>query len=122
MRHCTFLQVQESVSSEVFLIDNDVGCHVCNWWLHSTVTTAVYQNVLEHFIMSAADNLFGAVEFILKQDSVLAHMAKTTKEWLEERHTTVMNWCGNSPDINPIENLWAIVKRQVHQHTLSTTN
>ena len=53
-------------------------CFLC-----STVTTAVYQDVLEHFMVPAVDNLFGAVEFTFQQDSVPAHTVKTIKKWLE---------------------------------------
>ena len=27
-----------------------------------------------------------------------------------------LSWPGNSPDINPIENLWAIVKKRLRSH------
>ena len=34
----------------------------------------------------------------------------------------VMDWPGNSPDLNPIENLLGIVEQQVRKHTPSITN
>ena len=33
-----------------------------------------------------------------------------------------MEWPGNSPHCNPIETLWAIVKRRIRTKTLTTKN
>ena len=38
------------------------------------------------------------------------HRSKLVKKNLEENPETTLNWSGNSPDLNPIENLWAKIK------------
>ena len=43
------------------------------------------------------------------------HKAKVVMRWLEEKGVEVLKWPGNSSDVNPIENLWAIIKKKVSQ-------
>ncbi|KAL0181528.1 hypothetical protein M9458_023934, partial [Cirrhinus mrigala] len=71
-------------------------------FLRSKVNAAVYQDVLEHFMLPAADQLYGDADFIFQQDLAPAHSAKATSTWFKD-----------SPEFNPIENLWGIVKRKM---------
>ncbi len=82
-------------------------------FLKSTVNTAIYQEILEHFMLPSADKLYGDADFIFQQDLAPAHTAKGTKTWFNDHGVTVLDWPANSPDLNPIENLWGIVKRKM---------
>uniref|UniRef100_A0A9J7XU79 Tc1-like transposase DDE domain-containing protein n=1 Tax=Cyprinus carpio carpio TaxID=630221 RepID=A0A9J7XU79_CYPCA len=82
-------------------------------FLRSKVNTAVYQEVLEHFMLPAADQLYGDADFIFQQDLAPAHSAKATSTWFKDHGIPVLNWPANSPDLNLIENLWGIVKRKM---------
>ncbi len=48
-------------------------------FLKSTVNAAIYQEILEHFMLPPADQLYGDADFIFQQDLALAHTAKGTK-------------------------------------------
>ncbi len=82
-------------------------------FLKTNITAPVYQDILEHFMLPSADQLFKDADFIFQQDLAPAHTAKSTKSWLNDHGVGVLDWPANSPDLNPIENLWGIVKRKM---------
>ncbi len=82
-------------------------------FLKTNVTSPIYQYILEHFMLPSADQLFKDADFIFQQDFVPAHTAKSTKSWLNNHGVSVLDWPENSPDLNPIENIWRIVKRKM---------
>ncbi len=40
---------------------------------------------------------------------------KGVKAWCKENEVSMLQWTGNSPDMNPIENLWDVLKDEIHQ-------
>ncbi len=82
-------------------------------FLKSTVNADIYQEILEHFMLPSADKLYGDADFIFQQDLAPAHTAKGTKSWFNDHGVTVIDWPAKSPDLNPIDNLWGIVKRKM---------
>ncbi len=72
-------------------------------FLKTNVTAPVYQEILEHFMLPSADQLFKDADLIFQQDLAPAHTAISTKSWLNDHGVGVLDWQANSPDLNPIE-------------------
>ncbi len=66
----------------------------------TNVTAPVYQEILEHFMLPSADQLFKDADFIFQQDLAPAHTAKSTKSCLNDHGVGVLDWPANSPDLN----------------------
>jgi hypothetical protein len=53
--------------------------------------------------------------FLFMQDNAKCHKANEVLEFLKENNIPVMDWPAQSPDLNPLENLWSEFKKCFHQ-------
>jgi len=54
-------------------------------------------------------------ELIFMQDNAPIHRADRIVSWFQERSRQLLEWPPNSPDLNPIEHVWAMLKRLINE-------
>ncbi|KAG2773851.1 hypothetical protein PC129_g16332 [Phytophthora cactorum] len=69
-----------------------------------------YNYTVSEYMLPFA-HLHHGVDYIYQQDNASIHRSKLSIEFFEEEGIKLLDWPARLPDLNPIENVWAMMAR-----------
>ena len=87
--------------------------------ISGSVNSARYTETLHNDFVQTANVLYPD-GFWFQQDNARAHTAEATRNWMRENEIRVIEWPAYSPDLSPIENVWAVLKYRLCKRECKT--
>ncbi|RWR99611.1 hypothetical protein B4U79_01338 [Dinothrombium tinctorium] len=85
------------------------------------IDSTKYAIVMDHNLLDTMNTLYPD-GWLYQQDNAPVHTSKLTKKWFEDHGVRLITWPPGSTDLNPIEVLWAIIKRRIEAKNPSNVN
>lgn len=82
--------------------------------VEGTLNSEVYVNeIVRCRVLPQLQDWFADGSGIFQQDNAPCHSSRLTTRFFEENRVTLLDWPPQSPDLNPIEMMWAIIKQRI---------
>ena len=82
-------------------------------FIEGNVNSTKYQEILQEGLIPDLTGHLKNTNKIFQQDLAPGHNSKSSQTWFKKHKIDVLPWSGNSPDLNPIENVWRDLKFKI---------
>ena len=81
------------------------------YFIDKTLKESNYIQMLKEVkVFEECDTKYQKWQYVFQQDGAACHTTAGSISYISKKAKTIYGWLSNSPDLSPIENLWAIMK------------
>uniref|UniRef100_T1IKA5 Tc1-like transposase DDE domain-containing protein n=1 Tax=Strigamia maritima TaxID=126957 RepID=T1IKA5_STRMM len=89
--------------------------------LTGCLNSRLYIEILDTALLPSARQRFGAEPWVFQHDKAPPHTSNETRNWMAQhmQHIEILQWPAKGADMNPIENIWAVLKSKLQEKEMA---